>query len=73
MNCTRLLVAIAVIVSACFENELLHMWQSESKKDNPHCPVTATETEEDIFPANDLVGLARPGNQVAHESDDKSE
>jgi hypothetical protein len=55
-----------------FENELLHMWQSESKNDNPHCPVTATETEEDIFPANHLVGLARPGNQVAHESNDES-
>jgi hypothetical protein len=57
----------------CFENELLTIWQSNSKTYNPHCQVTVTETEDDIFPANNLVGLARPGDQGANKSDDDSE
>jgi hypothetical protein len=56
-----------------FENELLTIWQSDNRQDNPHCQVGVTETEEDIFPANNLVGLARPGNQVANESDNEYE
>jgi hypothetical protein len=56
-----------------FENELLSIWQSNNKKENPQCQVGVTETEEDIFPANDLVGLAKPGDHVVNESETKSE
>jgi hypothetical protein len=56
-----------------FENELLTIWQRDNRTENLHCQVGVTETEEDIFPANDLVGLARPGNHVANETETESE
>jgi hypothetical protein len=48
------------------ENDFLTIWQSNGKKDIPHCQVTVMETEDDIFPANNLVGLARPVDHVAN-------
>lgn len=55
-----------------FENELLTIWQSNNGTAIPHGQVGGTEAEEDIFPANDLAGLAMPGNQMENDSDDES-
>jgi hypothetical protein len=56
-----------------FENELLTVWQNNNKKTHLHGNVMVTEAEDEIFPANDLVGLAKPKDPGFNASDDESE